>query len=136
MKTAAREYGKLSKPWVLDPVGVGATKLRNETAASLIQLKPAVIRGNAGEILALAGSFGGARGVDSTAGSQAARASANELARSTGAIIAVTGEIDLVTDGQDVVSIAGGHGLMPRSTALGCALSGVVAAFAAVSKPL
>ncbi|MEZ5799267.1 MAG: hydroxyethylthiazole kinase [Nitratireductor sp.] len=136
MKIAAHEYGKLSKPWVLDPVGVGATKLRNETAASLIALKPAVIRGNAGEILALAGTLGGGKGVDSLAGSDAAIAPAISLARSTGALIAVTGETDYVTDGQQVISVSGGHALMPQSTAIGCALSAVVAAFVADGEPM
>ncbi|MCB1456901.1 MAG: hydroxyethylthiazole kinase [Nitratireductor sp.] len=136
MQVAAAEYLRLGKPWVLDPVGVGATRLRNETAASLIQLKPAVIRGNAGEILALSGSMGGVKGVDSTAGSNAAIAPAISLARSSGAIIAVTGETDYVTDGQKVISVAGGHALMPQSTALGCALSAVVAAFVADNDPV
>ena len=135
MKIAAAEYSRLSKPWVLDPVGVGATRLRNETAASLIALKPTVIRGNAGEIMALSGSMGGVKGVDSTAGSNAAIAPAISLARSSGAVVAVTGETDYVTDGQKVISVSGGHALMPQSTALGCALSAVVAAFVADNDP-
>ena len=87
--------------------------------------------------LTLAGGIAGAtRGVDSTAGSDAAIATAKSLAASTGAIVSVTGETDYVTDGATVVAIEGGHALMPLSTALGCALSATVGAFLAVEASL
>ena len=125
---AARETGH---PWVLDPVAVGATRFRRETGARLLALAPDVIRGNASEIIALAGQAGGGRGVDSTDPAEAALDAAHRLARQTGGVVAVTGEVDLVTDGQRVARVRGGHPLMPRVTTLGCALTGVVAAFLA-----
>ena len=136
MKSAGSLYAKAGKPWVLDPVGVGATRYRNTTAADLLALKPTVLRGNAGEVMALAGMAGGVKGVDSTAGSQAAIDIAKNLATESGIVVAVTGETDFVTDGNSVVEITGGHALMPLSTALGCSLSGVVGAFVAVAPPL
>ena len=73
MKRAAKKAVTTAKPWVLDPVGCGATPYRTETSAELATLKPTIIRGNASEIMSLAGAAGsGGRGVDSTAGSDAA----------------------------------------------------------------
>ncbi|SDI99872.1 hydroxyethylthiazole kinase [Billgrantia gudaonensis] len=125
---AARAAGK---PWVLDPVAVGATRYRRESAARLLALSPDAIRGNASEIIALAEQQAGGRGVDSTATAESALGAAIALARHIGGTVAVTGEVDLVTDGRRVARIHGGHFLMPRVTTLGCALSGVVAAFLA-----
>lgn len=137
MVKAATVYAALGKPWVLDPVAVGATRLRDATGARLMALKPTIVRGNASEILALAGASAGAsKGVDSTAGSDAALDAARRLAAAEATVVAVTGEIDYVTDGDTVVAIEGGHALMPLSTALGCSLSGLVAAFATLTAPL
>ena len=136
MKLAAAKAVELGKPWVLDPVGCGATPYRTKTSADLAAMKPAVIRGNAGEIMSLAGETGGSvRGVDSIAGSDAAVEAARALANTTGAIVAVTGKTDYVTDGAAIIAIDGGHALMPLSTALGCALTASVAAFTAVRPP-
>jgi len=126
--TSARAH---AKPWVLDPVAVGATTYRREVAGRLLACRPTVIRGNASEIIALHGATAGGRGVDSTAASDEALAAAVALARNANAVVAVTGEVDLVTDGQRLARVPGGHALMPRVTTLGCALSGVVAAFVA-----
>jgi hydroxyethylthiazole kinase len=100
-------------------------------------MKPAIIRGNASEIMSLAGAAGaGGKGVDSTASSDAAVEAAKGLARATGAVVAVTGVTDYATDGAALVAVDGGHELMPLSTALGCALTATVAAFAAIRPPL
>lgn len=131
MEAAALVAGETGRPWVLDPVAVGATRYRRETGARLLALSPDVIRGNASEIIALAGQAGGGRGVDSTDSADAALEAARRLARQTDAVVAVTGEMDLVTDGRRLARLAGGHPLMPRVTTLGCALTGVVAAFLA-----
>jgi hydroxyethylthiazole kinase len=136
MKLAARKAALLGKPWVLDPVGCGATPYRTRASAALAALKPTIIRGNASEIMSLAGESGATgKGVDSTAGSDAAIEAARALANTTGAIVAVTGETDYATDGATVMAVKGGHALMPLSTALGCALTATVAAFAAVRPP-
>lgn len=138
MQQAARSAREHHRPWVLDPVAVGATQFRRDAAAMLIAERPSVIRGNASEILALAKLSGcesdiddRGRGVDSTASSDVAATAAIELARTTSAVVAVTGVIDLVTDSQRLARIPGGHPLMPRVTTLGCSLTGVVAAFVA-----
>lgn len=135
MMDAARYYGAAGKPWVLDPVGVGATGLRTRVSADLVSMRPAVIRANASEIMALAGATATVRGVDSTDSSASALDSARRLANRSGAVVAVTGATDYVTDGDRVFAIEGGHELMPLSTGLGCALSAVVAAFQAVASP-
>jgi hydroxyethylthiazole kinase len=129
MEDAARAAGEAEKPWVLDPVAAGATAYRRAASQRLMALRPTVIRGNASEILALAGAAAAGKGVDSTDAVDAAPATA--LARETGCVVAVTGAVDIVTDGRRNARIANGHPLMPRVTALGCALTGVVAAFVA-----
>jgi hydroxyethylthiazole kinase len=137
MTRAAGAFNRLGKPWVLDPVAVGATRLRDATAAQLMALKPTIIRGNASEILALAGASAGAsKGVDSTAGSDAAVDAARRLALVEKTVVAVTGEVDYVTDGEIIVAVEGGDAMMPLSTALGCSLSGLVAAFATLTAPV
>jgi hydroxyethylthiazole kinase len=135
MKLAAAAAAERGVPWVLDPVGVGATALRNETAAALARARPAAIRANASEVMALAGLAGaGTRGVDSTQASDAAIDAARRLARETGAVVAVTGAVDHVTDGERLVSIANGHPLMARVTGLGCTATALVGAALAVEK--
>jgi hydroxyethylthiazole kinase len=137
MHLAASTASAAGKPWVLDPVACGATTLRTRAATDLLALRPTIIRGNAGEILALAGASGiASRGVDSLAGSDAAVDAGKALARSSGAVVAITGVTDYVTDGDNVFAVAGGHALMPLSTAIGCALTATVAAFATVASPL
>lgn len=136
MQDAARAARAAATPWVLDPVAVGATTYRRDIGACLLALSPSVIRGNASEILALAlanrpNQPSGGRGADSTASTHSARGAAIALALSSGAVVAVTGEVDLVTDGRQIARIEGGHPLMPKITALGCSLSGVVAAWIA-----
>jgi hydroxyethylthiazole kinase len=118
-------------------VGCGATAYRTAAAAELAALRPTIVRANASEIMSLAGATGaGPKGVDSTAGSHEALAAARVLARSTGSVVAVTGNVDYATDGADDIQVDGGDAMMPLSTALGCSLSAVTAAFAAVRDPM
>lgn len=130
MEMAARVMAAKDRPWVLDPVGAGATQLRRDVCARLMALRPTVIRGNASEILALAGLGGAGRGADSADPVTAAESSARDLALRTGAVIAVSGPVDYVTDGNQAFRVANGDALMPRVTALGCSLNAVIAAFA------
>lgn len=134
MMLAARTANANGKPWVLDPVGAGATSYRTGVARDLAALRPTVIRGNASEIMALAGEAASGKGVDAGDAVSAAEAAARRLCADTGAVIAVTGPVDLVLskDGRRA-EIANGHALMPRVTALGCALTGITAAFAATT---
>jgi len=131
MIEAAEAARLVGKPWVLDPVAVGATAYRRETGARLLERLPTVVRGNASEIIALEAGGAGGRGVDSSDPAEAAEQAAVRLARRTGGVVAVTGEVDLVTDGRRLARVRGGHPLMPRVTTLGCSLTGVVAAFVA-----
>jgi hydroxyethylthiazole kinase len=136
MHAAIGRARSLGKPWVLDPVGCGATPYRTKVAADLAALGPTVIRGNASEIMSLAGQVGAAgKGVDSSARAEDATGAAGALAQRTGSVVAVTGATDYVSDGTSLAAVHAGHALMPLSTALGCALSAVTAAFAAVRPP-
>lgn len=116
-------------PWVLDPVAVGALPVRTALAHRLIEQRPTAIRGNASEILAVAGLSAGGRGVDATDSTDAAADAAVALARRTGSVVAVSGPIDLITDGYRVLRLANGHELLTRVTGGGCALGAVMAAF-------
>lgn len=135
MAEAASAAKAAGRPWVFDPVGVGATRFRRDISARLLDLGPSVIRGNASEILALDGLGGRARGVDAADSVEAAESVAGDLARRTGAVVAASGAVDFVTDGHRAYRVANGHPLMPRITALGCALNGVIAAFC-VGQPM
>jgi hydroxyethylthiazole kinase len=116
-------------PWVLDPVAVGPLSFRTGFAFDLLDAKPAVIRGNASEIISLSGGAASGRGVDSTAATDAALDAAQLLALKTRAIVAVTGATDYITDGRQTVALSNGSPLMTRVTGVGCALSATVAAF-------
>lgn len=122
-----------SRPWVLDPVAVGPLGVRTRFAAEILAHRPTVIRGNASEILALAGHAGGGRGVDSGAESTAAREAACSLAKQTGGTVLVTGAIDLILDASLEATVANGHPLMTRVTGVGCAMGAINAACIAVA---
>lgn len=135
MEACGAAASRDNKPWVLDPVGCGATAYRTDVASKLVALKPTLIRGNASEIMALAGASGAApKGVDSTVGSDAALEAARNLALKTGGVVAVTGETDYATDGTRTIAIEGGHEMMPLSTGLGCSLSALCGAFLAANE--
>jgi hydroxyethylthiazole kinase len=135
-RAAAREVAAATRRWVLDPVAVGALPVRTVLAAELVRAGPAIIRGNASEILAVAGAGAGGRGVDATIGPEAAAGAAASLARRTGAVVAVSGPADVVTDGQRIVRVAGGDELLTRVTGAGCSLGATMAAFLGVCAPL
>ncbi len=136
MAMAAGAMCAAGRPWVLDPVGVGATAFRRDLCARLLDLGPTAVRGNASEILALAGAASAGRGADAADEVATAEAAAQALARRCGAVVAVSGPVDYVTDGAAAFRVANGHALMPRVTALGCALNGVIAAFLVGQPPL
>lgn len=123
-------------PWVLDPVAVGVLSVRTRLAGRLLAERPAVVRGNASEVRALAGLASAGRGVDARDDVDAAAAAADAVAGWTGGAVAVSGPVDLVTDGRRHVRLAVGDRLLTTITGAGCALGGLVAAFAAVTDPL
>jgi hydroxyethylthiazole kinase len=108
-------------PWVLDPVFVDRSPLRLEFARTLLARKPAVIRLNAAELSALAGEA-------------ASRECAQRFAQQSGAVVALTGDVDVVTDGARLVNVHNGDELMGTVTAMGCAGSAFVASALAVEK--
>lgn len=131
IRQAVAAAAKHGKPWVFDPVAVSDTlEFRSHFARELLKYHPAVIRGNAGEILWLAGEQGKSRGADSLSASDEAIESAELLAQQQGCIVAVTGKRDYITDGQSLCYVEGGSILQTRVTACGCALSALIAAFA------
>lgn len=132
MRAAIESANASGKPWVLDPVAIGALTLRTEFCQQSLALRPAAVRGNASEIMVLAGMSGGGRGVDTTDTAITALPAAQALARQISTIVAVTGEVDYVTDGRRTVMVTGGDALMTRVVGTGCALSAVVAASCAL----
>jgi hydroxyethylthiazole kinase len=138
MEKAADAAVRRGVPVVLDPVGAGASRLRTETAAALLtRAKPAVLRGNASEIMALAPAetktAGFSKGVDSANASHEAAPAALFLAKKFGCAVSVSGEEDWITDGDVAVRVHGGSPLMTRVTGLGCAATAITAAHAAVA---
>jgi hydroxyethylthiazole kinase len=132
-RDAAREAVAAGTPWVLDPVAVGALPVRTALAHELLEARPAIVRGNASEILALAGAGAGGRGVDSTDSPEAALDAARALAIRTGGTVAVSGPVDLVVDADRVARVSGGSVLLTRVTGGGCALGAAMAALLAVT---
>lgn len=130
---ATRAAAGAGVPVVFDPVAVGATAWRREVARRFLDAGPvAVIRGNASEILYLAGERAASRGVDSLHGSAEAAEAAAGLAGRLACVVCVSGERDVVSDGAATVILAGGHALMTRVTGMGCAATALIGAFAAL----
>lgn len=115
-EAAIGQIGLAAKSWVIDPVLIDRSPPRADYARTLLALRPAAIRMNAAEFGALSGE-----------------ASPRDFARQQRSVVAITGETDLVTDGERTVRIANGHPLMARVTAMGCAESALVAAILAVA---
>ncbi|KAJ1401709.1 Ribokinase-like [Sesbania bispinosa] len=135
MKAAAQLCSTLGTPWVLDPVAVSASSFRFNACLELLRFKPTVIRGNASEIIALSTNTDTTtKGVDSTHESMDAIEAAKLLAQTSGAIVAVSGATDIVTDGNKVVGAHNGVALMQKITATGCSVTALIAAFVAVDK--
>lgn len=133
MIAAGKSASFKGRPLVLDPVGAGATAFRKQTVAKLLEeLAFTLIRGNAGEIASTAGVEWKAKGVDAGEGSANIVEAAKDVARRHHCLVAVTGETDIVTDGEKIIRIKGGHPLMTRITGMGCLLSAVCAAFLSV----
>ncbi len=131
---AAKAAHDAGKPWVLDPVGLGIGSLRTQLVNELKQYKPAIVRGNASEIIALAGLWGlegeaadlsRVRGVDTT----------DTVDAAPGGAVVVSGEVDLITDGTTVAKSHGGSPLMSKITGCGCSQGGVLAVYACAADP-
>ena len=131
MTAAAKTANTHNIPWVLDPVAHFITEYRKGAAQSLLAKSPAIIRGNASEILALAGKAGAGKGADSGDSVLAAKGAAKTLAVQFGTVVAITGPVDYLTDGDRQSEVLGGSALMPQITALGCSQTALMGAYAA-----
>lgn len=142
MILAGKRANQLGHPVLLDPVGVGASKLRTETAIQLLEtVKFAAVRGNISEIKTLALGSGNTKGVDADMADAVTEenmerviAFAGEFSRKTGAVIVITGAVDLAVDGKRAYVIRNGHPMMSKVTGTGCMLSAMMAAYLTANK--
>jgi len=133
MLAAGRAANAAGVPVVLDPVGAGATGYRSETAHRLLtEVDVAVVRGNPAEIATLAGREAEIRGVESIAAGDSAAELAHTAAQELDTVVAMTGAIDHVSDGEELVAIANGDPLLATITGSGCMSTAVTGAFLAV----
>ena len=138
MKIAHTRAHARGIPVVLDPVGAGATPYRNQSLSELIaNAPPSIIRGNASEIMSVAGLATATRGVDSSVGSNQALDSAQILAQKINSVVCVSGATDYVLDAQGrAAHLNNGHVWMTKVTGVGCSASAMIGAFAAVQSDL
>jgi len=135
MLVAGKRANELGVPVVYDPVGVGATRLRNETGERfLAELKLAVVRGNSGEVGHLAGAGGEVKGVESVQGVADPVLVARNLAGAHATVVAITGKRDILSDGKRVLGVDNGHPMLKTVTGTGCMATTAVATFCAVEK--
>ena len=135
MKIAGKAANEKGIPIVLDAVGVGATKLRDDKAAELLnELKIDIIKGNASEIAKLAGENVQTKGVESTKVEADLIEVAKKLANEKKSTVVITGKEDIVTNGTDVYLCNNGHDMMGSIVGTGCMVASVIGAFAAVEK--
>jgi hydroxyethylthiazole kinase len=135
MLLAGRAANAAGVPVVLDPVGAGATSFRTETAKRILdQVDVAVIRGNAGEVATLIGEPAEMRGVDSLGAASPAEEIARSAAAALGCVVAVTGPVDRISDGERGFRAANGHALLGMVTGTGCMSTAITACFLA-AKP-
>ncbi len=135
MLKAAKKANQLKVPIILDPVGSGATKLRTSSAKRLIdELSISVVRGNASEVLSLAHEGSKTKGVDSIHSVDEAADAALILARELNTTLAITGAVDLITDGERIFRVSNGHELMGYVTGTGCTATVIIGAFLAVDR--
>ncbi|MDP5252904.1 MULTISPECIES: hydroxyethylthiazole kinase [unclassified Vibrio] len=133
MLFAVEQANAKGKIVVLDPVGCGASHLRTETSRQIAQLaNKLIIRGNGSEIIALAGEQAQSKGVDALDRSDSALAAARCLVAQYGANVVVSGETDYIVTNDRIVALHNGDAMMPYVTGMGCTLTALTAAFAAV----
>lgn len=135
MLVAGKEANTLGIPVVFDPVGNGATPYRTETASKIVgEVKLAVLRGNGGEVGVLAQAGGEVKGVDSVGGPANPGGVAKMLAKQHGIVVAITGEIDYVSDGERVFAIRNGDRYLTKLTGTGCSATTAISCFVGANK--
>ena len=137
MIRAGKKANKLHIPVVLDPVGAGASTLRNETTQKILsEIKIDVIRGNLSEISFIAGLSVSTKGVDTSKADEKndAEAIAKSVANKYSCVVGITGEVDVISDGIRIVKITNGHKLLSKVTGTGCMTSALVGSFCGITK--
>ena len=130
MLQAGKRANELGVPVILDPVGSGATSFRTHAFRTLVkELKLSVVRGNPSEILSIISEHGKTRGVESAHGAEDALEAAKEVAKEISSVVAITGPVDIVTDGEIIIRCHNGHPLLGLVTGTGCAATAAIAAF-------
>ena len=137
MMLAGKEANQLGKPVILDPVGAGGTQLRRDAVKKLLEeVHFTVIRGNASEIRYLAGQQTTGSGVDvseldeiTEENLSEAMKMASELAKRLDTVIAISGKIDVISDGRRICVLRNGSATMARITGSGCMLTALIGAF-------
>ncbi len=141
MIAAGKKANETGHPVILDPVGAGASRLRTETTFRLLkEVKFSVIRGNISEIKTVYSGSGSTKGVDADVADVVTddnlaetAAFAKELSKTTGAIIAITGAIDVIADAENAYAVRNGVVAMSKITGTGCMLDGVIAGYIAAN---
>lgn len=139
MLAAGKKANALNIPVVLDPVGAGASELRNRTTERLLnKIKISVLRGNMSEIRFVAGLEADTKGVDASdadlvRGTEKGRAVAEKVAKKLGCVTAITGATDIVSDGVRTILIENGTKLLSNVTGTGCMCTSLVGAFCGVA---
>ena len=137
MLLAGKAANAAGVPVVLDPVGVGATRLRTETAKRILdRVDVAVVRGNVAETAVLAGVEAEIRGVESLGAAAEGAELAARAAVALGVVASVTGPVDHVSDGRRTLAVANGHALLGAVSGTGCMSSAITGCFVAVAPPL
>lgn len=134
MYNAASSANEHQKPWILDPVGMGASILRNESVRSLVALGPKVIRGNASEILSLAYYDKNTKGVDSSNPSEEAIQAGVLISQKYNTVVCISGKNDFVIKNDKLISLSNGHEMMKYVTGLGCSSTAIIGACLAVEE--
>lgn len=133
MELAGRRANEIGVPIILDPVGAGASRLRTESSRRLLEnLRVTIVRGNAGEIAALTGIASEVRGVESISAEASTEEIARRFATRFSCTAAITGVVDVVSDGKRLAKISNGDAMLARVVGTGCISNVIVAAFAAV----
>jgi hydroxyethylthiazole kinase len=134
MLKAGKRANELGVPVVLDPVGSGATSFRTRAFRALVkELQLSVVRGNPSEILSIVSEYVRTRGVETAHGTEEALAAAMDVAKDSNSIVAITGPVDIVTDGEKVIRCYNGHPLLGFVTGTGCAATAAIAAFHSIT---
>lgn len=140
MLAAGKRANEAGVPVVFDPVGAGASALRNDTTGTILEtIKPAVIRGNISEIKFIAGLSSNTKGVDAgeqdtaTLAREETITMAKKLSQALQCVIAITGAVDIVTDSKETLLLRNGHPMLSSVTGTGCLTSSLVGAFCGVT---